>query len=283
MRECGIKGTIIEKMIQVVAYADDIALIARDRKSLEEAMEMINKKAKERGLEINQEKSKYMKITRKEEKVRNRVIKVGEYNMEEVESFKYLGTIINRKNNRSGEIDQKIQSGYKAYYGHKMIMNNKKISKKTKLRLYRTVIRPVVTYAAENICLTKREEEKLKIFERKIVRKIFGGKKLNEGQFRRLTNNEIEEILENENIVRIIKSKRIRWYGHINRMNEQKVVKKMTKWKPQVRPRGRPKIRWEEQVIEDIKKMRITGWTEKIKDRREWRKIVKETTRHKNL
>jgi Reverse transcriptase (RNA-dependent DNA polymerase)/Endonuclease/Exonuclease/phosphatase family len=284
IRDCGIKGSIIQKSVQIIAYADDIAVVARDMRSLEEVVEKINKEAKKRGLEINSKKTKYMKISNRNRKKNQSYKVIGEHQFEEVTSFKYLGIIIDNKNDKSMQINEKIQSGYKAYFRYKEIMKSKKISNKTKLRVYKTAIRPVVTYAAETARLTNKEEERLRIFERKIVRKMFGGKKIDDIQYRRLMNKEILSILEDEDIVKVVKSKRIRWYGHINRRKEEAIIKKITKWRPQSnRPRGRPKIRWEDQVIKDINSMGINGWREKIKDRKVWKKVANEARRHSNL
>lgn len=284
IRATNFKGTIIQKSVQLVAYADDIAIVARDVKHLEEAVKSIIKEARKRGLEINETKTKYMGVTRRDMANTSAAIKIGKYTFEEVKYFKYLGVIISNKNEEDMEINQKIQAGYRAFYRQKIIMNNKNLSKKTKLKVYKTTIRPILTYAAENMCLTLRQEEQLKIFERKIIRKIYGGKKINEEQYRRLTNDEIDKILEGENIVRTIKSLRIKWYGHVCRREDSSVIKKIMKWKPQEgRPRGRPKLRWEDQVIKDIKTMKIQGWREKLKHRDEWRRIGDQAKKHNNL
>ncbi|KAK4883337.1 hypothetical protein RN001_006656 [Aquatica leii] len=79
------------------------------------------------------------------------------------------------------------------------------------------------------------------------------------------TNNTQEE---ETNIVKEIKARRIRWYGHLSRKEEESIAKKIMKWKPQeTRAKGKPNIRWEDQVINDIKTMRIDKWSEKMKNR----------------
>lgn len=275
IRECNITGSLIQKSSQVVAYADDIAVIARDKNSLEDLVNKIDREAQRRGLEINQSKTKYMKISKKKKEGVMTHVQIGKYKLEEVQTFKYLGTIISNKNDRSIEIEQRIKSGHSAYYRYKEIMRSKRISNKTKIRVYKTAIRPTVLYAAETMSATKKDEEKLKVFERKIVRKIYGLKKINDEQYRRLTNQEITNILDGEDIVRELKSKRLRWFGHVNRKEDEAIIKKITKWKPQEdRSRGRPKARWEDQVLNDLKELGISDWNQKIRDRTGWRKIV---------
>ncbi|PSN52049.1 hypothetical protein C0J52_04548 [Blattella germanica] len=103
------------------------------------------------------------------------------------------------------------------------------------------MIRPVVTYACETWTLKKKDIQKLLIFERKILRKK--------------TNDELNKIIKNKNIVNYIRAQRLAWFGHVCRMSEDRIVKKLFQCKPlTTRCQGRPKIRWENDVIEDLKK-----------------------------
>ena len=100
---------------------------------------------------------------------------------------------------------------------------------------------------------------------------------MGDGELRRLMNFEIREILEETDILGQIKAQRIRWFGHIKRMDCNRDVRRITEWKPDGRrSRGRPQSKWEDQVINDIIKMGIHGWRNKILNRTTWRKIVDE-------
>ncbi|KAK4881021.1 hypothetical protein RN001_004340 [Aquatica leii] len=95
---------------------------------------------------------------------------------------------------------------------------------------------------------------------------------------------DLNKILENETITRIIKAKRMKWYGHVQRRGNEAIIKKIMKWNPlNTGQRGRPKLRWEDQVINDIKKMGITRAKEKMQDRKEWQKITEKAKKHINL
>jgi hypothetical protein len=101
---------------------------------------------------------------------------------------------------------------------------------------------PVVTYGSESWPLSMEEERALVIFERKILRKIYGPVKENE--LRRIRrNDELEAIINGENIVRFIKCQTIRWLGHIERMQDTAISKKMYGKLYATRRRGRPKMR----------------------------------------
>jgi hypothetical protein len=88
------------------------------------------------------------------------------------------------------------------------------------------IIRPVVSFGAEAWTLTKKEEEALLIFERKIFRRMYGPKYEN-GEWKSRTNRELEEMSKGENIVKWIKGQRISWLGHLERMEENRMPKKI--------------------------------------------------------
>jgi hypothetical protein len=87
-------------------------------------------------------------------------------------------------------------------------------------------------------------------------------------------NEEINTLLKGEGIVRFIKSQRIRWLGHVKRMEDNAMPKRMLK--------GRPRMRWLD-VESDLKKMKLKGWKEKMRDREQWRLVVEEAKAHPGL
>ena len=88
------------------------------------------------------------------------------------------------------------------------------------------MIRPIVTYASETWVFKESICKKLTIFERKIMRKVFGPTRIEEGYWRIKTNQEINDILKGENIIEFIKKQRLNWLGHVERMSEDNNVKK---------------------------------------------------------
>ena len=139
-------------------------------------------------------------------------------------------------------------------------------------------------YAFETWALKENSMQKLMIFERKILRKIFGPIKEPNGLWRIKTNEELDELIQRKNIIRFIKSQRLKWLGHIERMQKEREVAKIYKWKPFAsRPIGRPKNRWEDDVRKDLQTMKIKKWKRSILDRDLWKKIVERTKTHAEL
>jgi hypothetical protein len=146
------------------------------------------------------------------------------------------------------------------------------------------IVRPVVTYGSETCMMNITHEEKLKIFERKILRSIYGPVQDTNNEWRVRTNQEVEALIKEKNIVRFIKSQRLAWYGHVNRMEDDKNVKALTKWNPIDRSsRERPKTRWKDDVEADLRAMEITNWRTRIEDRLAWKKIVAQAKTHPGL
>jgi hypothetical protein len=106
------------------------------------------------------------------------------------------------------------------------MLKGKIIKRSAKMQIYKTLIRPVVTYGSETWTLTKSEENLLRIFERKILRKIYG--LIKEGDIWKTRNNEeLNRSINGEDIVKFIKDQRIRWLGRVKRMEEGAMPRKM--------------------------------------------------------
>jgi len=132
--------------------------------------------------------------------------------------------------------------------------------------------------------MTVTEQNRLLVFERRVFRKIYGPTLDNGGTWRIKTNEELETLIKRKNIVRFIKSQRLRWTAHVIRMDTTRIVRKVTEWEPRSsRPVGRPRLRWLDQVEEDLKKMKVRNWRQKCKDRRLRNEIVKQAKTHQGL
>jgi hypothetical protein len=105
-----------------------------------------------------------------------------------------------------------------------------------------------------------REEHRLRVFENRVLRRIFGPKREEDSSWRKLHNDEHHGLYSSPNIFRVIKSKRIRWAGHMARMGEGRGIYRVLVWRPEgKRPLGRPRRRWEDNIEMDRREIGIDG------------------------
>ena len=94
---------------------------------------------------------------------------------------------------------------------------------------------------------------------------------------------EIDKLIEGADIVRFVKAQRIKWLGHIQRMDRARPTGKLLDWRPVgTRQLGRPRQRWQENVMEDLKKLKVKNWKETAEDRT-WRDLAEKAKSHKGL
>jgi hypothetical protein len=146
------------------------------------------------------------------------------------------------------------------------------------INIYRNIILPFVLYGCEAWSLTLRKERRLKVFENRVLRRVFGPKRDEvTGEWRKLYNEELNDLYTLPNIVRVVKSRRMRWAWHVARMGEGRGVHRVLVGKPKgKRPLGRPRRRWEDNIKMDLQEVRGScgDWMERSQDRDRWRALV---------
>jgi hypothetical protein len=116
--------------------------------------------------------------------------------------------------------------------------------KKLKIKIHKTIILPLVLYGCETWSLTLGEEHRLRIFENVVLRRIFGPRREEDGSWIELHNDELHSLYSSPNIIRVIKTRRMRWVGHVARMGEGRDVCRVLVGRPESkRPLGRPRRR----------------------------------------
>jgi hypothetical protein len=115
-----------------------------------------------------------LKSTKKKKETRNESLNINNLQIEQVQQYKYLGSIVNVSNSIEKEIKKSKALGTKAYYANLIFFKSRLVTKQSKLKLYITVIRPIVTYASETWVLKETIIQKLLVFERRILKRIFG-------------------------------------------------------------------------------------------------------------
>jgi len=151
-------------------------------------------------------------------------------------------------------------------------------SKNLKIQIYITIILPVVLYGFENWSLTLREGRRLRGFENRVLGRIFWPKRAEvTWEWRKLQNEELNDLYCSPNIVRVIKSRRMGWAGRVGHIGVGRGVYRVLVGKPEgKRPLRRPRRRWEDNIKMDLQEVGCGGvdWIELTQDRDRWRALV---------
>ena len=148
---------------------------------------------------------------------------------------------------------------------------------KIQIKIFRTITLPVL-YGCETWSLTLREERRLRVFENRVLRRIFGSKgDLLTREWRELHNEELNDLYFSPNIVRVIKSRRMRWAEHVARMGERRGIYRVSVGKYEGKGQlGRHRHRWEDNIKMDLQEVGCgrMDWNELAQDRDRWRALL---------
>ena len=192
--------------------------------------------ARKVGLKLNANKCKVLRVNGKSA---NRLL-VGESEIEEVESFTYLGANVSKDGGATADIKKRIALASAQFKRLSHIWQAGGINRRTKASLFKSLVLSVLLYGCETWKLTKGEEEKLDIFQTKCLRKIF---KICWQQ--RIPNTKVLEMAEIEKMSSEVRRRRWNWIGHILRRDRTDDCAVALGWTPEgKRNRGRPKTTW---------------------------------------
>jgi hypothetical protein len=196
-------------MRQVSYWLTLMNLLGDNMDTVKKNTETLIDASKEVGLDINVEKSKYMLLSRHQNIGQNRDIKIANRSFENVSQFKYFGTSVTNKYSIQEEIKRRLNSGNACYNSVQNLLSSRLLSKNLKIRIYKTIILPVVLYECETWSLTLREEYRLRIFENRVLRRIFGPKRDEvTGEWRKLHNEELRDLYSSPS-TRVVRKIRI--------------------------------------------------------------------------
>jgi hypothetical protein len=165
-----------------------------------------------------------------------------------------------------------------SHHSVQKLLSSSLLSRNVKIKIYRTIILPVVVYGYESWLLALRDECRLRVFENRVLRRITGAKRDEvTGEWRRLHNKELYVVYFSSNIIWVIKSRRLIWAEHVAHMGERRGAYRALMGEPEGRrPLGRPRLRWEENIKMDLQEFGWGGidWIYVAQDRDRWRAVV---------
>ena len=271
-----------ERCVVDLDYADDIAAMDNTADGLQETTDYIAKYSAYGGLRMNSKKTECMVIgkdTSQQPLPEDRIVNITvEGNpVKQVTEFTYLGAKITSDGRIDKEISVRIHKATGAFNQLNNIWKNKNIGVPVKVRIYVAAVLTILTYGCEVWNTTQTQIRRLESFHQYCLRRILKVK-----WFHKVRN---EDVLERASIISladIIGSKRLRWFGHVSRMPEQRLPVYLLDWKPKhgKRSRGRPRKSLNDAFIEDAEKrmnrsgLTIDGMKSLASDRKGWRTLT---------
>lgn len=238
-------------------FADDVVLIAKNSRDLNEMLQELNAKGKEVGLKINAEKSKIMQTAG----LPKANILIDGVVLEEVDSYVYLGQEVNMRHDLQQEISRRKAAGWRKFYS--IIDVLKGATRNNRTHLFNATVLKAMTYGSETWSLTKGEEHKLAVTERAMERRMLGVSLRDH-----IENKTLRQMSGVADVVGITRESKIRWAGHVARLADNRWTSRIAEWYPRdrKRPLGRPPRRWCAYVVE------VAGrnWRQVAQDRRAW-------------
>jgi hypothetical protein len=179
-------------MGHILAYADNVNIVGENIDTIQKNTKALLDASKEVGLEVNPEKTKYMLVSRYQKAGQRQSIKIGNRSLESLAKFKYLGTILRDRNCVLEEIKSRLNSGNACCHSVQSLLPSRLLSRNVKVKIYKTIILPVVLYGCETWSLALRDGHRLRVFENRVLRRIFGPKRDEVmGEWRELHNEKL--------------------------------------------------------------------------------------------
>jgi hypothetical protein len=203
-------------------------------------------------------------------------VEIGDKHFEVVKEIVYLGSLITPTNDVSLEIQRRIQTANRCFFGLRKHLQSSHLSRQTKFSIHKTLIRPVLLCGSETWVLTKREENELLVFERKVLRTICGPK-IENGVYRRRYNHGLVKDYNSPNALNVTKRSRLRYAGHMIRRPEDLPQKALFIAKLNGRSnQARPKSRWADVMNSDSLALEVRNWTHCAQYSHTWRNLLEQ-------
>ena len=247
-------------------FADDVALLTSGEQQATEALARLKRAGEEVGLVVSTEKTKAMPVGQTDANV----IDDGRP-IDQVRKFCYLGSNVTPTNSVQEEINIRVGRAASAFQ-HLRNTWRAKIKVTTKLRIYNAVVITTLLYGAETWATTRQQEQRIDAFDTRCLRSI-----LNIRWWHRTRNADVRERTQQPYASLIMKRNRLRWFGHVQRMDPHRIPHKVYNWDPAViggrRRQGRQRQRWIDSCSRDLGAagMTLKEGESLARERGEWR------------
>lgn len=264
----GLQWTTPWTQLEDLDFADDLALLSHTQKQMQEKTNSVAANSTRLGLNINREKSKILKIN----STNPEPITVDDAALEEVESFVYLGSIIDAKGGTEADVRARIGKARTAFHLLKNVWSSKSLSLPTKYRIFNTSVKSILLYGAETWRTTASTTRKIQTFINNCLRRILGIHWPDT-----ISNEELWQRTGQQPIDQEILQRRWRWIGHTLRRPTTNTTRQALTWNPQGKRRiGRPRNTWRRDLDNDCERMGLSwGQLERLaQERDDWRELV---------
>ena len=249
-----------------VLFADDVVLVTRTREEAERKLEMWRRALEDRGLKISRTKTEYLWFNGENQ---GEGIKIEQAEVKRTKSFKYLGSYVTENGDMDEEISQRIKSAWYNWKKVSGVLCDNKISARLKGKVYKSVVRPALLYSSETWPMKRAQERRMEVAEMRMLRWMCGVTRRD-----RIKNAYIRGTVKVTEITKKMQERRLRWFGHVMRKEEESVCRRVMNMEvPGKRRRGRPKKRWKDTLNEDMREKDIQ--VNDTQDRCRWRRLIR--------
>jgi len=233
------------EIISNLRFADDIAAMAETVQELQHSIDSISKVSKRMGMRINADKTEVQFLGKGNIPFR---IDVDDTQLQQTDNFVYLGGCIHTTDGPDADVSRRVGLARGIFQNLNKVWGSKEISKATKIQVYESLVLSVLLYNSETWTLKEAQKNRLRVLEMTFLRKIEGVTRMD-----RIRNEEIYARLNyNRDINQRIKQRRLRYFGHICRMKNERYPKILLYgYVHGQRSRGRPKKRWLDVIKQD--------------------------------
>ena len=267
-------------LISDLEYADDMTLVAASWEDLKAMLQSLDEKCQQMGLTISTKKTKTMAVLPSGDSVREQfprpeaiTLRPDSDPVKVVSNFEYLGSTMSDDCSLNAEVEARISKASRAFSSlSRILWYQRKIKQQTKIHLFNSVIVPVLTYGLESVALSMPHQNRLQSFVMRCLRIILGISLREEKR-----STEIRKVAKQQRMSSVLMRKRLCFVGHVERMKDERVPKKLLVCAPEhgKRSAGGQRLRWSDVLTRDLTRCGLDQcWREKALERDSWRQDI---------